>query len=291
MTKTTYRNAKKEKFTPISNSLLWDKEATLQAKGLLSIFLSNSDDWELNMKEIINRSKNGRDAHYKVVNELIELGYFARIQVVDPVKRQFEEMIYVFSDIKQEVADEIENIKKWSAENGKDLIIEYKTKRAKNNEKEPHPDFQDAAEKPHPDFQDAEKKDSANQYINNTNLNNTNLNNTNKNLNPNHMDIYDFLWDTNIPSNLKNRIKVMIANKNISLSADQILSIEDAYHYQIKKGYVVPECDFDYSGALNNIEFSNTVVKMLETVKDIKNIRGLIKEWVQLAFEHKLEQL
>lgn len=71
MTKNTYRNAKKEKFTQVSNSLLWDKKATLQAKGLLSIFLFNSNDWELNMKEIITRSKNGRDAHYNVVNELI----------------------------------------------------------------------------------------------------------------------------------------------------------------------------------------------------------------------------
>jgi hypothetical protein len=88
------------------------------------------------MKEIITRSKNGRDAHYKVVNELIELGYFARVQVVDPVKRQFEEMIYIFSDIKQEVVDEIENVKQWVAANGKDLIIEYKVKKEKKVKKE-----------------------------------------------------------------------------------------------------------------------------------------------------------
>ena len=166
MTKTTYRNAKKETFTPISNSLLWDKEASLQAKGLLSIFLSNSNDWELNMKEIITRSKNGRDAHYKVVNELIELGYFARVQVVDPVKRQFEEMIYIFSDIKQEVADEIENVKQWVAANGKDLIIEYKVKKEKKVKKNLFPENQETEENPIPENQDA-----ANQYINNTNLN------------------------------------------------------------------------------------------------------------------------
>lgn len=163
--KTTYRNARKEKFTPISNSLLWDKEASLQAKGLLSIFLSNSDDWELNMKEIITRSKNGRDAHYKIVNELIELGYFARVQVVDPTKRQFEEMIYIFSDIKQEVEDEIENVKKWASDNCKHLIIEYKTKKEKDKKMkdEPVPENQDAA----------------NQDNNNTNGNNTNSNNHN----------------------------------------------------------------------------------------------------------------
>lgn len=117
MTKTTYRNAKKEKFTPISNSLLWDKEVSLQSKGLLAIFLSNSDDWELNMKEIITRFKNGRDAHYKILSELIELGYFARVQVVDPANNHFEEMIYIFSDVKQEITDEIENVQKWANDN------------------------------------------------------------------------------------------------------------------------------------------------------------------------------
>lgn len=287
MTKTTYRNAKKEKYTPISNSLLWDKEASLQAKGLLSIFLSNSADWELNMKEIINRSKNGRDAHYKVVNELIELGYFARVQVMNPIKRQFEEMIYIFSDIKQEVVDEIENIKQWSAANGKDLIIEYKTN--KKATKEPHPENQDTAKNPVPDFQDAEEKKSANQYINNTNLNNTNLNNTNKNLNPNlnEANIYDLLWDTKIPSRLKIRIKILLQNQSINLSPEQILLIEDAYLYQTRKSYVVPDCADDDITALNDYEFSATVEKMLKTVKKIDNIRGLIKSWVKTAYDYK----
>lgn len=134
------------------------------------------------------------------------------------------------------------------------------------------------------------------QYLgcNDTDLNDTDLNDTdNKNLNHNlkKVDLYEILWNTKIPSNLKNRIKVMIANKNISLTTKQILLIEDAYHYQVKKGYVIPDCDFDYSGGLNDIEFSNTVETMLESVRDIQNMRGLIKEWVQLAFEYKLEQL
>jgi len=287
MTKTTYRNAKKEKYTPISNSLLWDKEASLQAKGLLSIFLSNSADWELNMKEIINRSKNGRDAHYKVVNELIELGYFARVQVMDPVKRQFEEMIYIFSDIKQEVADELENIKQWSAANNKDLIIEYKTN--KKAKEEPVPDFQDTAKNPVPENQDAEDTKAANQYINNTKDNNTNLNNTNKNLNPNpkEVNIYDVLQDTKIPSRLKIRVKILLQNQSINLSPEQLLLIEDAYLYQIRKSYVVPDCASDDITALNDYEFSATVEKMLKTVKKIDNIRGLIKSWIQIAYDYK----
>lgn len=167
--KESYRNARKEKYTPVANSLLNDKEATLQAKGLLSIFLSNSEDWEIHMAEIISRSKNGRDAHYKIVNELIELGYFARIQVAGRFRNRFEEMIYVFSDIKQDVEDELENIKKWAEENEKDLIIEYKIKKEKR--------FKIDSPAPFPDFQETENKYSENKDNNNTKRNKTNFNN------------------------------------------------------------------------------------------------------------------
>lgn len=164
-----YRNAKKNKFTAISNNLLWNEKASLQAKGLLAIFLSNSNEWKINMKEIISRSKNGRDAHYKVVNELIELGYFARVQIVDPGQKKFEKMIYVFSDIEQEVVDEIENIKQWAIENKKDLIIEYQSKKIHFiNEKKPHPENQETV-----------NPETENQDINNTNSKNTNFNKTN----------------------------------------------------------------------------------------------------------------
>ncbi len=163
--KESYRNVRKEKYTQISNSLLNDKEATLQAKGLLSIFLSNTKDWEIHMKEIISRSKNGRDAHYKVINELIELGYFARIQVVG---KHFEEMIYLFSDEKEDVANEIENLKKWAEENGKTLLIEYKTVKKRKREK-----AGDSNENPFPENQDTETTNTENKDNNNTKTNNT----------------------------------------------------------------------------------------------------------------------
>jgi hypothetical protein len=265
MTKTTYRNAKKEKFTPISNSLLWDKEASLQAKGLLSIFLSNSNDWELNMKEIITRSKNGRDAHYKVVNELIELGYFARVQVVDPVKRQFEEMIYIFSDIKQEVADEIENVKQWVAVNGKDLIIEYKVKKDKKVKKDPFPDFQETEENPIPENQDAEKKDSANQYINNTKGNNTNLNNTNleeeEKVSPS--DLVSFLISKDITLDNALKFETRLLEKDLEgFTYEQVL---DAIEWSLHR-FLEGKCDEPYIYAVGRLK------RVLDgKVKDIAN--------------------
>ena len=73
-------------FTTVLNQMLDDPMISLEAKGLLTILLSNKDDWKINMKEIINRSKNGRDAHYRVINELINSGYFFRIQIKEKGK-------------------------------------------------------------------------------------------------------------------------------------------------------------------------------------------------------------
>lgn len=123
--KESYRNVRTAKYTQVSNSFLNDKEGSLQAKGLLSILLSNSDDWEIHMSEIISRSKNGRDAHYATINELIKLGYFARISVIGADNR-FEEMIYLFSDIKNDVEEEINRIKNWAKEVDKKLTIEFR---------------------------------------------------------------------------------------------------------------------------------------------------------------------
>src|SRR5690625_1801307 len=108
--KEQYRNVRKSKYTQISNELLSDSDLTLQAKGLMSIFLSNSNDWEIKMKEIIGRSKNGRDAHYSAVKELISSRYFSRISVFHKYNK-FSNIIYIFSDIKQEVENEVLSIK------------------------------------------------------------------------------------------------------------------------------------------------------------------------------------
>jgi len=109
------------------------------------------------------------------------------------------------------------------------------------------------------------------------------------NLNPsNEKDtIYEILWNTNIPQYLKVRIKVLLINQSVNLSSKEILLIEDAYNYQKQKGFVVPDCSMDDIDSLNDFEFSKTVEKMLMTVKEIDNIRGLIKSWIELAFSYK----
>jgi DnaD/phage-associated family protein len=145
-------------FTTVLNQMLDDPTISLEAKGLLTILLSNKDDWKINMKEIIGRSKNGRDAHYRVVNELIKSGYFFRIQIKE--KGKFKEVIYVFSDDKEEVKEAVKELE------DKGLL--------------PHPENQEADnKKPFPENPDTEKPYPEHQDNNNTNTKKTNTNKTN----------------------------------------------------------------------------------------------------------------
>ncbi|MGW8787942.1 nuclease, partial [Heyndrickxia sporothermodurans] len=170
MTKERYINVRKSNYTQVGNGLLWDKNVTLQAKGLLSIFLSNTESWKLNMREVFTRSKNGRDAQFKVVNELIEHGYFARVEIRNE-KNQFEEMVYIFSDNKSDVAEALKEF----TEDPFALINPDKKK--KKTEKKPNPENQDTEVKD-TENQDTEIEDTGNQDNNNINLKNTKGNNT-----------------------------------------------------------------------------------------------------------------
>jgi len=177
MGKETYKNVRKNRFTQVSNDMAWDKDLTLQAKGLLLIFLSNSDDWDLHMKEIIKRSKNGRDAHYKIVDELIEKGYFARIEIHNE-KNQFEEMIYVFSDNKEDVLEFSAKYK----DNPKAVINPDKKRKVKTSTKKPVTENQETGNQDSGN-QFPENQDNNNNNQKDTNPNNTNLNNTNLSIN------------------------------------------------------------------------------------------------------------
>lgn len=255
--KTSYRSVRKNRFTQISNDFLWDKNITLQAKGLLSIFLSNADDWDLNMKEIIQRSKNGRDAHYKIVNELITHGYFARVEIKSKNangKEVFEKMEYIFSDNKSDVENELKNIKDDAQSENKQVSIEYKDqsdkkKKSKSKEKEtPHTENQDTevqeAEKtPHTENQDTENEYTENQYINNTNSNNTNSNNTNleeeelykeqQEKNIAYLVLNDYLNQNKIDQKTINLIIKELSNRTIDLFS--MKDVENQFNHMMDK--------------------------------------------------------
>lgn len=120
------------------------------------------------------------------------------------------------------------------------------------------------------------------------------LNNTSSiKISPNNNNLYlnlntlDTLWNVKLPMELKQRIKVRIYENKLTLTSKQILEIEEAYFHQLEKGYIKPDCDKDDPSAINDYEFSLTVTKMLDTVSDIKNIKGLIQAWVLKAYDYK----
>ena len=158
----TFKNVRKNRFTQVSNEMAWDSKLTLQAKGLLLIFLSNSEDWDLHMKEIIKRSKNGRDAHYKIVDELIEHGYFARVEIRKE-RNRIDEMVYIFSDNKQDVAEALEDYKNKSN-------VYINADRKKSSKKN-----QDEVISPLPENQDTENQDTESQYPENQDGNNNTI--------------------------------------------------------------------------------------------------------------------
>lgn len=306
MAKESFRKARKSGYTIVENEILDDSKVTLEGKGLIAILLSNNDDWEIRMPDIISRSKNGRDAHYNVIWQLIEQGYYARIYIKD--KGKHIELVHIFGAVKEDVSKELVEIVNEVGEKGFTCDVEYLMKKPdKKSRKKPVTESQDVEEKPVTDFQDTESSDTVfsdteSQYINNTNRENTNNNNTNiekPNLNPNLDEedkqskrlLDDTLWQSNIPMQLKKWIRVKVDSKSLSISSEQIILLEEAYQYQVEKTYVKPHCGSDDTTGINDYEFSGSIAKMLDTVKDIRNMRGSVQCWVKKAYDFKVSNL
>jgi hypothetical protein len=179
----TFENARKTNFTMIQNEFVNDPEVTLQSKGLLTVLLSNTEDWKIIMANIIKRSKNGRDAHYKTILELIKAGYYARITAKEGGK--FKAIVHIFSDVKSDVKERLVTRLAQLEGAGYECVVEYMSEKPKRKSpnKEPFTESQDTDEKPfteNPDTEnpDTEKPDTESQYYNNTRDKNTNLDNT-----------------------------------------------------------------------------------------------------------------
>lgn len=304
MAKESFKNARRRGYTTVENEILDDSAVSLEGKGLIAILLSNRNDWDIVMSNIVSRSKNGRDAHYNVLWHLIEQGYYARIYLKEGGKHK--EVIHIFGavkdDVKHEVEETINEIKKKKLQ----YDVEYKMKKSekktkktsKGKEKAPLPENQDTVNPPLPEnqdtvFQDTDSSDTESQYINKPKEEKPNLDKPKKeNLNPNlNLDITDILWESTLPMDLKRKIKVKIYDKSLTLTSEQILLLEEAYKYQIDKGWIIPDCDKNYVGAINDAEFSGSIAKMLDSVSQIDNMKGLVQTWVQKAHEFKLVNL
>jgi len=73
------RKAKRRaNFTTVNNDYLQDSGLSWKGKGLITYIMSLPDDWNLNISDLKNRSKDGRDSTAAGMRELIEAGYCER---------------------------------------------------------------------------------------------------------------------------------------------------------------------------------------------------------------------
>lgn len=70
-----FRAEKNKNYTTMSNVHLHDKRLSLKAKGLLSMCLSFTDEWDFSMKGLISVSKENKTAIMSALKELKENGY------------------------------------------------------------------------------------------------------------------------------------------------------------------------------------------------------------------------
>jgi len=73
-----FRTEKTEDFTTMSNYHFKDRRLSIKAKGLLSMMLSFSDDWQYSLNGLAAISKEGLTAIRATVQELEDNGYLVR---------------------------------------------------------------------------------------------------------------------------------------------------------------------------------------------------------------------
>lgn len=81
---TRIRRATKNADNPyvmIRKATMEDERLSWEARGILGYVLSKPDDWSINVQDLIRRGPAGKHKIYKTINELIDYGYFERVQI------------------------------------------------------------------------------------------------------------------------------------------------------------------------------------------------------------------
>ncbi len=92
--KTIFRTAKRDNpYVQIDKTVLNDVRLSWKAKGLMAFLLSKPDHWEINIRNLIKQAKDGKEAVYSGIKELIKLGYIVRVESRD--KGRFSHIEYL----------------------------------------------------------------------------------------------------------------------------------------------------------------------------------------------------
>jgi len=96
---------KEDKFSQISNDLLNDSSLSLRAKGLLCYLISKPVTWTVNVAHLYKVCKEGKDAIYATINELIEAKYIVRVRTKDDKGKHIGVDYYVYEYPQRENPD------------------------------------------------------------------------------------------------------------------------------------------------------------------------------------------
>jgi hypothetical protein len=147
--KTIFRTAKRENpYAQIDKTVLNDKRLSWKAKGILAFLLSKPDTWEINIQNLIQQAKDGKEAIYSGINELIKFGYIVRTESRN--NGRFSQIVYLIYENPQLVT-----------ETNPTGIKEKSEPIQQNLTKTPYPGFPEA-EKPDTGNPDMEKPDTEN---------------------------------------------------------------------------------------------------------------------------------
>lgn len=92
------KSKRKDDFLIISNrGFIRDTRLSLKAKGLLTLMLTNKEDWIIHLNEIINHSQDGESALKTGSKELIECKYMRKVRERDE-KGHFKSTLYYIYD-------------------------------------------------------------------------------------------------------------------------------------------------------------------------------------------------
>lgn len=92
------KSKRKDDFLIISNNgYIRDTRLSLKAKGLLTLMLTNKEDWIIHLNEIIRHSRDGESAHKSGSKELIACKYMKKIRERDE-KGHFKSTLYYIYD-------------------------------------------------------------------------------------------------------------------------------------------------------------------------------------------------
>lgn len=137
------RQKRKDNFTVVNNDILQNSKLSWAAKGMLVYLLHLPDGWQINVADLWNRSKNGRDATAAIIKELIQAGYVTRTKVKGE-KNLFKGYDYTVSDEptvngfsvdgKSVFGDSVNGNPEASKDYQKEELSEERTKEEKNEQ-------------------------------------------------------------------------------------------------------------------------------------------------------------